>query len=122
MPVLGAPVGRATVIVGRRPREPTKLGIGMPLGVPSVEPAVATTRLGVVAGTSRVLGRAPRVRTRVVIVAPTGARMDRPDLRAHLRPFVFWTEVRCPRSVSVVLGSVSVLRVGWGSSLPLGED
>jgi len=51
-------------------------------------PVVSETRLGVVAGTSRVLGRAPRVRTRVDMVAHTGARMDRPVMRARLRPVV----------------------------------
>jgi len=87
-----------------------------------VAPAVAATRHGVVAGKSRVLGRAPRVRTRVVMVEPTGARMDRPVMWARLRPVVVWTEARCPRSVSVVLGTMGVLRVGRGISRTLSED
>jgi len=87
-----------------------------------VAPAMAATRLGgVPAGTRRVLGREPRLRTRVDMVVPTGAKMDRPVMRARLRPFVVWTEARCPRSVLVVLGSMSVLRVGRGRSRPLSE-
>jgi len=78
------PVRRAPVNVGKRPREPTRLGIAAPPGVPSVAPAVAATRRGETAGTSSVLGRSPRLRTRVLMVVPTGARMDRLVLRARL--------------------------------------
>ena len=42
-------------------------------------------------------------------------------LRVRRRPVVVWTEAWCPRSVSVGLGSLCVLRVGQGSSRPLRE-
>ena len=92
------------------------------LRAPSVAPAVAATRREVViAGTSRVLGLAPRLRTRVVMVVPTGTKMVRLVMRARPIPVVVWTETRCPRSVSILLGSSSVLRVGRGRSRPLSE-
>ena len=94
----------------------------MPLGAPSVAPAVAETRRGVKAGTSRVHGRAPRLRARVVMVVPTGSRMDRPVLRARLRPVVVWTEAWYPRSVSLLLGSMSVIFAGRSRSPPFSED
>ena len=84
--------------------------------------AVAETRRGLgTAGTSRVLGRAPRLITRVGMVVPTGAKMVRPDMRVRRRPVVVWIEAWCPRSVSVGIGSLFVLRVGRGSSRPLSE-
>jgi len=76
------------------------------LGAPSVALAVAATRCRRgTAGTSRVLGRAPRLIPRVVTVVPTGAKMVRPVMMARRRLFVVWTEAWCPRSVSVGLGS-----------------
>jgi len=87
-----------------------------------VAPAVAATRRGVVtAGTSRVLSRAPRLRTLVVMVVPTEAKMVRLLMRALQLPVVVWTEARSSRSVWVLLGSMSVLRVGRGRSRPPNE-
>ena len=81
--MFGAPAGRAPVIGGKRPREPTRPGIATRLGAPSVAPEVAATRRGRgTAGTSRVLRRAPRLITNVGMVVPTRAKMVRPVMRA----------------------------------------
>jgi len=87
-----------------------------------VATAVAATRRGQgTAGTSRVLGRAPRMIKRVGMVVPTGVKMVRSDMRARRRLVVVWTEAWCPRSVSVELWSLCVLRVGRSSSRPFSE-
>jgi len=83
--------------------------MGMPLGVPSVAPAVAATNTGAVASTSHVRGREFRVRTHMDMAIIMGARRYRPAMRARPLPVVVWTEARCPWSVPVVLGGVSVL-------------
>ena len=82
---------------------------------------VAATRTEAVTTTTRVFGRAPRVRTRADMAVLIGARTDRPVMSARLRPLAVWTKARCPWSVPVVVGGVSVLWAGRGSSQSLNE-
>jgi len=80
--------------------------------------AVAATRPGVVATTSRVRCRAHRVRTLVVMAVLMVARIDRPVMGVRVRPVDVRTEARCPMSVPAVVCGVSLLCVGRRSARP----